>query len=245
MRTFPDYGALADSVIQPDIDLTELAARMGALETLNRTGRVIYADTLQNLAPWYSNNVDMVYTPAFRGEFSPFFNLTGAGSSAALYKAIPFFDVSQDRGFGVEFKVAIPKTASPAPACSLSCVLERSVGHGVFDLYRGGVRVNITALPSSAVEYLDASNTWQTLESFDYSNAEPLVWNLIKFVYAPISAVHHYRRLVVNQFYQTNIDGGYHTTGNYHATYIRFDAASTPGGAGFFISDFILTAEDS
>ncbi len=52
LATYPDYGNVGTNQAQPDIDNTELAARLGAVNASFRSGRVIFMDRGISLSPW-------------------------------------------------------------------------------------------------------------------------------------------------------------------------------------------------
>lgn len=70
-RTLPDWGMAASSLVSPDIDTAEIAARLGALNTFRRSGRVLYQDECDNLARWIVSGAVAVDTnKAFTGNSS-------------------------------------------------------------------------------------------------------------------------------------------------------------------------------
>jgi hypothetical protein len=90
-KTTPDYGNVGQNQAQPDIDNTELAARLGSFDVTQRSGRVIYTDNCISLSGWNGNSVNPIYGTAYRPGGS--FNLQAAnGISPGLSRFIPRLD---------------------------------------------------------------------------------------------------------------------------------------------------------
>lgn len=115
MRTYPDYGTQGQRAAQPDIDLTELAARLNTGNVYRRRGRVLLIDDFSSLNPW---NVTLTGTGAayvtplrsYRGSNSLYLKAP-VGASAKVDRSLPLFIAGKT--MGVEFLFGYDSIAAP------------------------------------------------------------------------------------------------------------------------------------
>jgi hypothetical protein len=128
MRTIPDYGVSQSQLGSPDIDSAELAARLGGVDSFRRSGRVVFIDDCQSVAPWLQDgstgfNVAVDSTYSYQGNGS--LKLTPGTSPPATYDVrisktfpalspVPLTNLNSKIGIDFYFSAEYIESGSPA-----------------------------------------------------------------------------------------------------------------------------------
>lgn len=134
MKTSPDYGVSQTQLGSPDIDLAELAART-SIDTFRRSGRVIYLDPCDSVAPWItggSSGWNVSPDPAFSYMGPNSIRLTPGTSPPATYdatmiKTIPALGLTTNLNtkIGIEFYFSAEYIEAASPAfLEVSCLFD-------------------------------------------------------------------------------------------------------------------------
>lgn len=168
--TSPDYGISGPQIPAPEVDLAEVAARLNSTSRFRRTGRLIHT------SPFYIHHNGWIITPGstnivhindmtLAGPASLKMNKLLAGSSATLYRYLPFI---ADRIIGNEITFAISVGAT-------GLVLQM-VNYINTDRHISNVMYNPTTGVLSYWSSAGVDVALKTYETFD-----PQAWHNLKF----------------------------------------------------------------
>lgn len=177
IRTYPDYGRSESGFPSPDIDLTELAARTGSIDTLRRDGKVIYIDPFEILTWEFlggggtGSNAVITTLKKCRG----FCSLELTPGTTAPYEANiqKYFPSLPNRRYGFEVTVANGDT-TPGPGYTFELLALKFLGRSAAE---GGFKIDYDAKKL----YYYAAGGWQDLAGI-FDPLHGLQWASVKIV---------------------------------------------------------------
>lgn len=239
-HSYPDGGQPINGFTTPDIQIAEIAPRLGSIDTYRRTGRIAYLDdfslnTWTDPAPGFGAN-DIVMTPVLRGVSALRLTPYTAGSFLELvYKRFPTFETTKT---GLEITNAGP--ISPASGSRFDMTLYRNVGG---QQWYGAIRNSYTL---GAIQYSSDGLSWTTVFTYSLSDAVQQ-WSNIKIVFdftvSPPKIIRMYyndRSAVLS----VNMQVAAAALGEY--TYVELRATDgSAAGKPVYLQDFILTLDEA
>lgn len=222
-KTFPDWGVVKGQMPSPDIDNSELAARLKAT-SLRRSGRTLYTEAFETnpLTSWGWNGAGPAPT------LNTHISYTGIGSMEVgwTWKTLPYFGNSK---IGIEYFYFIE---------DVSTVYELEFGlmDGAGMHFRKG-RLRVRAL---SVEIFDGlKSVYETI----FTDGVMQAWNNIKLVIDPANGV--YSRLHLNEKNAQLIDFHLDITGAVSPSLgtlkVLFDNRYTPA---CYVDDLTVTIDE-
>lgn len=232
-RTFPDWGAAVSPLISPDVDVAELASRMGSHANLRRGGRVTYMDSFdQGVILWtLVNSFEYYGVKAYRApaaiRMSPL-----AGAAATMTRYFPPIFVGK-HGAEITFRF-------DSGLDGLYLVMTKSDGTAGGHQYSGNIVLN----------FVDLTIKIHTVATGDYLQVGDLN-NYLYYGYNNLKLICDLEnnRYVSYWFNSDNIAIDYPMWDDGVAPYeyynVRVGATDTAGLSSAYIGDFIATMAEA
>lgn len=239
-HSYPDGGQPPQGFTTPDIQIAEIAPRLGSIDTYRRTGRIAYLDDF-SLNTWVQatasgSQTDLVSTPVLRGVSS--LRLTPASSAGffdSIYKRFPTFETTK---IGLEISNAGP--IAPASGMRFDMTLNRNIGG---QQWYGSIRNSYTA---QQIQYSSDNLTWTPV--FNYSLSDfAIQWSNIKIVFDFTVNPPQITRMYYNdQKVILSVNMQITTTVLGESTSVELRATDGSGAQKpVYVQDFILTLDEA
>lgn len=230
-KTVPDFGVSTGQLPAPDVDNAELAARVGSVSYLRRTGRVIYYDRFDSQALWTVNNASMDGNIAFIG-----------------YQCMALIPIIASTG---SIKRTFPAIFSPRYGIEFCCAFNSGIDELTFTLnkfYPNNLLFGGVKLVFSSGNLQINNGSWVTVGTFNNNNtfapgAVP-IWNNIKLIIDFNAGL--YSKVIFNEdeFLLTQSLNASAGGWSYNQLYLEIYALDTAGTAKAYIDNLILTIDE-
>lgn len=242
VKTYPDYGRSETGFPSPDIDLTELAARLGSVNTYRRDGKVIFYDPFE-IQSWIflagggaGCKAEITTAQKLRGYSSLL--LTPGSSNPFTSEIVKYFPPLPNRRYGVEVAV------SPGSALANTGYLFNVFCNKYLNTEAtvGGFQIDYIA---EQLKYYNSAATWEYLADLPDPNYDIPRWANVKIVLDfntrnTIRILWGEQTFTINQpMYQfTSVDIG-------DTMYLNIEARDTNGmQRPVYVSDLIITIDE-
>lgn len=171
-QTFRDWGTLGAVNTAPDIDLTELPARLGSPVTIRKSGRVYVYDPFDNLVSWLSapGTGSIVTDPNFSMRSGSSVKMACGNTNASLTRSVPLITFN---------RAGLELTFAPDLACDsqLSMQITAHLGTGFLSSMRAGLVYDFSNNNLTTIAAVPA-----TITTYDYVKKTPPVWINMKII---------------------------------------------------------------
>lgn len=241
LKTAPDDGYNPAFLNAWTTDLGEVAARIGSIDTIRRTGKVAYLDDFAVNKSWVlstSGVAGIVATPALRDWGS--MRITPIAASpfnAAIAKNFPTFTSTK---LGME--ITVTPSGGGSGVYTFDMFFMRNLGGAQ---YVGGIRNDFI---NGLIQYQDNTGAWITAFTYNPPALGFPTWMNLKLTFdftspgAPVTTRISYNNQEKDIFSGMRNAGG--TTGEF--TEIEFVVTDNSGGQhSVYLQDFILTIDEA
>jgi hypothetical protein len=226
-KTEPDFLTPGSTVLGPNNEISEVAARLGSPATLRRGGRVVYYDAFTSLTPWYISvaGATIDTTNAYRG--ASCLKMTPAGSAPTIQKSFPYI---ANKTIGVSFNFGFS-------AVDADTIIK-------LDSYylMGGLLQPATIAVYLATGQIKANGTLLTTYTFWKASTPPIMWYNIKFISDCVNR--KITRVFINELDIPCSVNNIGSIGAYPIWLISLYVQTVINNTPIYFSDLVLTVDE-